>query len=103
MGRIAQTRMIRAAGHHRRTARPARLLIHAVPPPIPLQFFGFASRPGEPQRIFLRTTDTNDVFVAGVGEVVNRRYRVLRIMGSGVEVEDVLNNNKQVLPLQQGG
>jgi hypothetical protein len=73
------------------------------PPPIPLQFFGFASRPGEPKRIFLRTTDTNDVFVAGEGEVVNRRYRVLRIMGSGVEVEDVLNNNKQVLPLQQGG
>lgn len=53
------------------------------PPPIPLQFFGFASRPGEPKRIFLRTTDTNDVFVAGEGEVVNRRYRVLRIMGSG--------------------
>lgn len=73
------------------------------PPPIPLQFFGFASRPGEPKRIFLRTTDTNDVFVAGEGEVVNRRFRVLRIMGSGVEVEDVLNNNKQVLPLQQGG
>jgi hypothetical protein len=73
------------------------------PPPIPLQFFGFASRPGEPKRIFLRTTDTNDVFVAGEGEVVNRRYRVLRIMGSGVEIEDVLNNNKQVLPLQQGG
>jgi hypothetical protein len=73
------------------------------PPPIPLQFFGFASKPGEPKRIFLRTTDTNDVFVAGEGEVVNRRFRVLRIMGSGVEVEDVLNNNKQVLPLQQGG
>lgn len=73
------------------------------PPPIPLQFFGFASKPGEPKRIFLRTTDTNDVFVAGEGEVVNRRYRVLRIMGSGVEIEDVLNNNKQVLPLQQGG
>jgi hypothetical protein len=73
------------------------------PPPIPLQFFGFASRPGEPKRVFLRTTDTNDVFVAGEGEVVNRRFRVLRIMGSGVEVEDVLNNNKQVLPLQQGG
>ena len=73
------------------------------PPPIPLQFFGFASKPGEPKRIFLRTTDTNDVFVAGEGEVVNRRYRVLRIMGSGVEIEDVLNNNKQVLPFQQGG
>lgn len=72
------------------------------PPPIPLQFFGFASRPGEPKRIFLRTTDTNDVFVAAEGEIVNRRYRVVRITGAGVEVEDVLNNNKQVLPLQQG-
>jgi hypothetical protein len=34
--------------------------------------------------------------------VVNRRYRVLRIMNAGVEIEDVLNNNKQVLPLTQG-
>jgi hypothetical protein len=72
------------------------------PPPIPLQFFGFASRPGEPKRIFLKTTDTNDVFVASEGEVVNRRFRILRIMATGVEVEDVLNNNKQVLPLMQG-
>lgn len=72
------------------------------PPPIPLQFFGFASKPGEPKRIFLKTTDTNDVFVASEGEVVNRRYRVLRIMNAGVEVEDVLNNTKQVLPLTQG-
>jgi hypothetical protein len=72
------------------------------PPPIPLQFFGFASRPGEPRRIFLKSTDTNDVFVASEGEVVNRRYRVLRIMNAGVEIEDVLNNNKQVLPLMQG-
>jgi hypothetical protein len=72
------------------------------PPPIPLQFFGFASRPGEPKRIFLKTTDTNDVFVASEGEMVNRRFRILRIMATGVEVEDVLNNNKQVLPLMQG-
>jgi hypothetical protein len=72
------------------------------PPPIPLQFFGFASRPGEPKRVFLKTTDTNDVFVASEGQVVNRRYRVLRIMNAGVEIEDVLNNNKQVLPLTQG-
>jgi hypothetical protein len=72
------------------------------PPPIPLQFFGFASKPGEPKRIFLKTTDTNDVFVAREGEVVNRRYRILRIMNAGVEIEDVLNNNKQILPLTQG-
>lgn len=72
------------------------------PPPIPLQFFGFASGPGDPKRIFLKTTDTNDVFVAREGEIVNRRYRVVRIMNSGVEVEDVLNNSKQVLPLVQG-
>jgi len=72
------------------------------PPPIPLQFYGFASEPGAPKRIFLKTTDTNDVFVAREGEIVNRRYRVVRIMNSAVEVEDVLNNSKQTLPLTQG-
>lgn len=72
------------------------------PPPIPLQFYGFASEPGQPKRIFLKTTDTNDVFVAREGEIVNRRYRVVRIMNSAVEVEDVLNNSKQTLPLTQG-
>lgn len=43
-----------------------------------------------------------DVFIAGEGEIVNRRYRVLHIGQNSVEMEDVLNNNRQNIPLTQG-
>ena len=73
-----------------------------APPPITLKFFGFASKPGEPKRVFL--SQGEDVFIAGEGDIVDRRYRVLRISNSppAVDVEDVLNNHKQSLPLVQG-
>jgi hypothetical protein len=70
------------------------------PPPIPLKFFGFASKPGETKRIFL--SEGEDVFIAGEGDIVNRRYKVVRISPSSVEIEDVLNNNRQSIPLTQG-
>ena len=70
------------------------------PPPINLKFFGFASKPGEPKKIFL--SQGEDVFIAGEGEMVDRRYKILRISPMSVEVEDVLNNNRQSIPLTQG-
>jgi len=70
------------------------------PPPIPLRFYGFASRPGEPKKIFLSQGD--DVFIAGEGDIVDRRYKILQISPTSVEVEDVLTNNRQSLPLTQG-
>lgn len=70
------------------------------PPPITLKFFGFANRPGETKKVFL--SQGEDVFIAGEGDIVNRRYRVLRISSSSVDVEDVINNNRQSLPLTQG-
>ena len=70
------------------------------PPPINLKFFGFASKPGEPKKIFLSQGD--DIFIAGEGEIVDRRYKVLRITPTAVEIEDVLNSNRQMIPLTQG-
>ncbi len=70
------------------------------PPPINLKFFGFASHPGEPRRVFLAEGDS--VFIAKEGDIVDRRYKVLHIGANSVEVEDVLNNNRQTLPLTQG-
>ena len=70
------------------------------PPPITLKFFGFANKPGEAKRVFLSQGD--DVFIAGEGDIVDRRYKVLRISPMAVEVEDVLNNNRQSIPLTQG-
>ncbi len=69
------------------------------PPPITLKFFGFANRPGETRKVFL--SQGEDVFIAGEGDIVDRRYRVLKISPISVEVEDVLNNNRQSLPLTQ--
>jgi len=70
------------------------------PPPINLKFFGFASRPGEAKKIFL--SEGEDVFIAAEGDVVNRHYKVLRISPTSVEIEDVLNNNRQSIPLTLG-
>jgi len=70
------------------------------PPPITLKFYGFASKPGEPKRVFL--SQGEDLFIASEGEIVDRRYKVLHILPMSVEIEDVLNNNRQSIPLTQG-
>jgi hypothetical protein len=70
------------------------------PPPITLKFFGFANRPGETKKVFL--SKDGDVFIAAEGDIVDRRYRVLHISPTAVDVEDVINNNRQSLPLTQG-
>ena len=70
------------------------------PPPINLKFFGFANKLGEPKKIFL--SEGEDVFIAAEGEVIDRRYKVLRISPTSVEIEDVLNNNRQSIPLTAG-
>jgi ribosome-associated protein YbcJ (S4-like RNA binding protein) len=75
----------------------------ATPPPPPtinLKFFGFATRQGGASKVFLAQGD--DVFVAGEGDIVNRRYKILRITPNAVDVEDVISNIRQTLPLTQG-
>ena len=70
------------------------------PPPINLKFYGFASKPGEPIRIFL--SEGEDIFIGGEGDIINRRYKIIHIGRTSVEIEDVLNNNRQSIPLTQG-
>jgi hypothetical protein len=71
------------------------------PPAIPLKFYGFANSPGEPKKVFLKNGD--DVFVAGEGEIVDRRYKVIRISATSVEIQDmVYSGPAQVIALTQG-
>ena len=70
------------------------------PPPINLKFFGFANKPGETKKVFL--SQGEDVFIAAEGDIIDRRYKILRITPVSVEVEDVLTNNRQNIPLTQG-
>src|SRR4051812_40614680 len=67
------------------------------PPPIPLKFYGFTTQQGQAKRVFLSSGD--DVFVGTEGQVINKRYRIVKVNNSSVEIEDILNNNKEVIPL----
>ncbi len=72
-------------------------------PPIPLKFYGFASSAGEPKKIFLKSVSGEDVWVAGEGEIVDRRYKVLHITNTSVEIQDmVFSGPPQNIPLTQG-
>jgi hypothetical protein len=69
------------------------------PPPIPLKFFGTAQRAGKPRQVFLLSGD--DVYLAGQGDIVAKRYKIMLITTFTVAVTDLTNNNTQTLPLQQ--
>ena len=69
------------------------------PPPIPLKFFGTAQRVGGAKQAFLLSGE--DVYLASVGEIVARRFRVDQIMPFGVQMTDLVNNVTQTLPMQQ--
>jgi hypothetical protein len=71
---------------------------HGPPPnpPIPLKFYGFASENNK-KKIFL--SQGEDVFIAKEGDIVKGRYKVLHVNPSTVEIQDVLSNYSQQIPL----
>jgi len=69
------------------------------PPPIDLKFFGTEVKKDGSKRAFLLHGE--DVFLAGPGEIVDRRYNVESIQPNGIVITDLPNNNKQTLPLSQ--
>ncbi|MGC1782923.1 MAG: hypothetical protein WA708_10425 [Acidobacteriaceae bacterium] len=68
------------------------------PPPINLKFYGFATEQNGRKLIFL--LDGEDVFIAGQGDIVDGRYKVVRIENGSVVIDDLSYNNEQTLPLQ---
>jgi hypothetical protein len=71
-----------------------------APPPVPLKFYGFVNPTRNPQKraFFL---DGDEIIVAGEGEVIRRRYRVIRIGVNSAVVEDVEHKHEETLPLVQ--
>lgn len=69
-------------------------------PPVTMKYYGFANRPGDARkRAFLM--DGEDIIVAAEGEVINKRYLVVRIGVNSLVVEDVKFRSRQTLPLQE--
>lgn len=69
------------------------------PPPISLRYFGTSVRKDGTRKAFLLQGD--DVFVAGKGDIVSRRYRIGEVSARDVEVTDLTNNNTQRIPITQ--
>jgi hypothetical protein len=69
------------------------------PPPINLGFYGYAAETTGQKQVFLLHGD--DIFIASEGDVVDRRYRVVKIGTASVQVEDIPYHNTQTLPLRQ--
>ena len=80
-----------------RAPQPPAIIPPPPPPPIPLKYYGFSNRPGEAKKAFLQ--DGDNIFVAVEGDVVERRYKIVKITNTSVLVEDVLNNNQQNINL----
>jgi hypothetical protein len=69
------------------------------PPPITLGFYGYAAEKTGQKQVFLLHGD--DIFIASEGDVVDRRYRVVKIGTASIQVEDIPYHNTQTLPLRQ--
>ena len=76
---------------------PPNPVVELVLPTIGLRFFGFASTPNQPRKAFLGGEDT--VFIAHEGEIVDRRYRVLKIDSNWVILEDLIEKSLHRLAL----
>lgn len=69
------------------------------PPPINLKFFGVETRANGKRQAFLLNGD--DVYLASEGDIVARKYKIVSISATSVQVEDLSYNNTQTIPLQQ--
>jgi hypothetical protein len=70
-------------------------------PTVRLRFFGFTSTADDAKgEIFL--LEDGDIFIGRAGDIVNRRYKILHIGPTSVEMEDLINEVRQTLPLDQG-
>ena len=68
--------------------------------PINLKYYGYSSTRGESaKRAFF--LDGDEILVATEGDVVKKRYRVVRIGVSSVVMEDTQSKTQQTLPLQE--
>jgi hypothetical protein len=70
------------------------------PPSITLKYYGYTAQraDGHKRAFFL---DGDDIFVAAEGELIKKRYKVVRIGVTSVEVEDTQFNHTQMLPLAE--
>jgi hypothetical protein len=84
-----------------------------VAPPVPTgllpftveaKFFGYVSDSrGNHRRAFFATANNEDVFIAGEGDTLMGRFRVVKITNTTADVEEVSSGRRATLTLEQPG
>ena len=64
------------------------------------EFYGYAGPKNGGKKIFLIKGE--DIFLAKEGDIVDRRYKIVRVGTTSVEVQDVLTNHTETIPLGAG-
>jgi hypothetical protein len=79
---------------------PAPPPVKPPPPPINLKFYGsMAPSNNGAKRVFC--IDGEDILVPAEGEVIKKRYRIVRINATSVVVEDMDHKNQQTLKIEE--
>jgi len=82
------------------SAKPETAAVKPPPPPITFKFYGYISpaRGGAKRAFFL---DGEEIFVAGEGEIIKKKYKVVRIGAGSAVVEDTEFQHQQTLRLEE--
>jgi hypothetical protein len=67
-----------------------------VAPAIDLHYFGYSTTRDGKRRAFLIRGE--DIYNAGVGEIVNHRYKIVAVNPNGCQITDLSYNNTQTVP-----
>ncbi|MBI5282581.1 MAG: hypothetical protein HY858_12930 [Candidatus Solibacter usitatus] len=78
---------------------PPPPVVKPPPPPIPLKFYGNALPLRSIKRVFCMQGE--EVLTPAEGEVIQRRYKIIRINATSVLVEDLDYKNQQTLPIEE--
>jgi len=82
------------------TAKTETVAAKPSAPPIPLKFYGYVNPSGQAmKRAFFM--EGEEIHVVTEGEVVKRRYKIVRIGVNSVVVEDTQFGSQQTLPLEE--
>lgn len=98
-GKIIPTKPVTIANATPVVAPPPKPTTPVKPtaPPVPLKFYGFSSPRGAARRAFF--LDGEDVHVVNEGDIIKRRYKVVRINLNSVVMEDTNFKQQQTVPM----
>jgi len=76
--------------------------VNPGPPPlaVPFKFYGMVTNPANGRRRAF-FTNGEDIWIAEEGQMIDRRFRLIRIGNTTAEVEEVASTRKATLPLEE--